>query len=154
MYNSLNVRAWTCTGAIALVLTLGLLPSLAQNDQPTPAGGLTTASGIYTDAQADAAQSTYDRACASCHGDNLNGSGNAPPLSGFPFTSYWTGKPLNELWAVLHTMPADNPGSLSEKQYADMMALILRTNTFPSGETELPTNEAALAEINFAAPAP
>ncbi|WP_162783832.1 c-type cytochrome [Devosia naphthalenivorans] len=141
-----------CAGVVFLALGLAA-PSLGQSEQAAPVEGLTTASGIYTEEQADAAESVYARACASCHGDKLQGSGNAPPLSGFPFTSYWTGKPLSELMAALHRMPADNPGSLTEKQYANLLAQILETNTFPAGDTELPADEAALAEITFAAPA-
>lgn len=154
MFKSLNGRVQASIGAAALVLAVGFsVPSIAQTEQTAPAEGLTTASGVYTQEQAAAALPVYKRACAACHGDKLQGSGNAPALSGFSFTSYWTGKPLSELMAVLHTMPADNPGSLTEKQYAEILALMLETNTFPAGDTELPADEATLANITFAAPA-
>ncbi|WP_367948196.1 c-type cytochrome [Devosia sp. WQ 349K1] len=114
---------------------------------------VTTATPVFTQAQADAAKSNYARTCVSCHGDKLQGSGNAPPLSGLAFTSYWNGKPMSGLMEALQRMPADSPGSMTEKQNAELLALILETNKAPAGDAELPSDMAALEAIIFEAPA-
>lgn len=120
---------------------------------PAAAAGGTTADGVFTTEQAARAQALYDGSCASCHGATLDGGASAPPLTGFPFTSYWSGKTLGALFEVVHTMPADNPGGLSDQQYADLIALILGKNGYPAGDTELPTDSAALGGITISAPA-
>jgi hypothetical protein len=44
-------------------------------------------------------------------------------------------------------MPRDNPGSLSARAYADLVAYILQVNRVPSGSTELDRNPDKLADI-------
>jgi len=140
--------------ASAAILAIAFAaPSIGQDAASAAAKGTTTATPVYTQEQADAAKSTYARSCASCHGDKLQGSGNAPPLSGFAFTSYWNGKPISGLMEALQRMPADSPGSLSEKQYADLLALILEYNESPAGDTELPSDMVALEAITLEAAA-
>jgi mono/diheme cytochrome c family protein len=140
--------------ASAAVLALAFaVPGTGQDAAPEAAAGVTTATPVYTQEQADAAKSNYARACASCHGDKLQGSGNAPPLAGFAFTSYWNGKPISGVMEALHRMPADNPGSMTEKQYVELLALILEFNEAPAGDTELSSDMAALEAIILEAPA-
>ena len=45
------------------------------------------------------------------------------------------------------TMPQDRPGSLTDQQYADLLAYILRNNDYPSGNQELPTDLELLQQI-------
>lgn len=137
--------------AVSAVAALGLTLSTVSVSVAQPASVATIADGAYTDEQADRAKSTFASSCASCHGEALGGGASAPPLMGFPFTSFYTGKTLGDLYTVLHTMPADNPGSLSDEKYADLLALILRTNGYPAGSAELPADAAALAAIQFVA---
>ena len=40
--------------------------------------------GVYSDAQAKRGDVLYKENCATCHGDNLEGSGPMPPLTGPP----------------------------------------------------------------------
>jgi len=134
-------------GRVAALSVVGSL--LFAFAAPVYAQDATTADGVFTTAQAERAQAIYDRSCASCHGATLGGGASAPPLMGFPFTSFWTGKNLGELNDVLHTMPADNPGSLTDQQYADLIALILDKNAYPAGDTELPADGAVLAGITI-----
>jgi hypothetical protein len=44
-------------------------------------------------------------------------------------------------------MPPNEQGSLSEQRYADILAAIFRKNEFPAGQSELPADPAALANI-------
>jgi hypothetical protein len=46
-------------------------------------------------------------------------------------------------------MPEDNPGSLPQQEYGDILAYFLHLNAFPTGETELQGNAAAMATIKI-----
>src|SRR5688572_31888871 len=54
--------------------------------------GKSTNDGVYTDAQAKRGDVLYKEQCATCHGDNLEGSGPMPPLAGKDFLVNWQGK--------------------------------------------------------------
>jgi hypothetical protein len=51
-------------------------------------------------------------------------------------------------------MPADNPGKLSRQQNADILAYVLKFDTYPAGSGELPTQTDALQHIRFEASKP
>jgi S-disulfanyl-L-cysteine oxidoreductase SoxD len=107
----------------------------------------TASAGVYTDAQASRGRVLYQQQCASCHGDTLGG-GLAPPLSGSGFIAAWGSRPLWELASKIRvTMPADNPGKLTPSQSADLVAHLLQTDKFPSGATELGSDEKTLTAI-------
>jgi hypothetical protein len=44
-------------------------------------------------------------------------------------------------------MPSDDPGSLSSREYSDLVAYVLSGNEFPAGPKELDRDMAALNEI-------
>jgi len=117
-------------------------------------GRASTRDGVYSEAQATRGQAAYKTACASCHGATLQGSGPAtPPLAGSDFTGNWTGQTLADLLDRMQTtMPADHPGSLSRAQNTDILAYMLKANQFPAGKTDLPSDAAALKQIQFEAP--
>ena len=112
-----------------------------------------TRDGVYTEAQATRGQASYQKSCASCHGENLNGSGAAtPPLLGPDFTDMWSGQTLDDLFERIQTsMPADTPGKLSRAENADIVAYLLKANHLPAGKTDLSTDAAALKQIQFEA---
>ena len=92
----------------------------------------------YTDGQAQTGQGIYRQVCETCHGDTLQGLLEAPPLTGPKFAT-WKGLPVRDLYDFIQMyMPQDKPGSLSKKQYADIVAYILKFNTIPGGTAELP----------------
>jgi mono/diheme cytochrome c family protein len=106
--------------------------------------------GVYTDAQADRGQAGYREACASCHGEKLDGRGQIPPLAGSDFTSNWNAMTVGDLFEKMQTsMPADRPGQLSKEQNASILAYILGFNKFPTGNKELPGDADALKGIRF-----
>jgi len=106
--------------------------------------------GIYTPDQANRGKEVYNKACASCHGVALDGSGTAPPLSGPDFKGDWSGQTVDDLFEKMQTsMPADKPGQLSREQNADILAFLLTSNGFPAGTKELPTDAAMLQKIRF-----
>jgi len=111
--------------------------------------------GVYTPEQATRGKAVYGKECASCHGAGLDGSGTAPPLAGADFKSDWNGQTVDDLFEKMQTtMPGDQPGRLSRKQNADILAFLLMSNGFPAGSKELPTDAAVLQKIRFEAARP
>jgi mono/diheme cytochrome c family protein len=111
--------------------------------------------GIYSSDQAQRGAAGYRTACASCHGDNLEGTGQNPPLSGRDFTSNWNGMSVGDLFEKIQvSMPADRPGKLSRIQNAEILAYILKVNAFPAGDRDLTTDAEALKSIQFQADKP
>src|SRR6266700_2855733 len=69
--------------------------------------------GPFTAAQADAGRVAYETACASCHMQNLGGSGDASALAGTPFMASWSGRTAGQLYSFISTsMPPERPASL------------------------------------------
>ena len=82
--------------------------------------------GVYTQEQANRGKTLYSKECASCHGQALDGSGQAPPLTGADFKGNWNGQTVDDLFEKMQTsMPADQPGKLSREQNADILAFLL-----------------------------
>ena len=87
-----------------------------------------------------------------CHGENLAGGEAAPPLAGAEFLAKWNGKTAGDLFGLIRkTMPTDDPGNLSSRQYSDIVAYILSVNEFPAGQKELDRDPAVLNEIRIEA---
>lgn len=134
-----------------LHLGMMLLLAVALGGQPV----VSVWDGVYAPAQADRGKALYTAQCASCHGAALDGSGQAPPLTGADFKSNWNGQSADDLFEKIQaTMPADHPGNLSRPQTADILAFLLTSNGFPPGGKDLPSDAAALAKIRFEAAKP
>ena len=111
--------------------------------------------GVYTADQAAQGKALYDSKCALCHGAELAGAEMAPPLSGPVFLGNWAGLSVGDLFTRVHTtMPANDPGSLSNAEAALAVAYILSFNKFPAGATALPSEDAALGQIAITAEKP
>ena len=96
-------------GAFATLAASGVLLSGQQ-----PAGG------PYTAEQATQGKAAYEANCASCHGSDLMG---APPLAGEGFIGGWRTRSTRDMYNLIrNSMPADNPGGLSENNYANIVA--------------------------------
>jgi mono/diheme cytochrome c family protein len=110
--------------------------------------------GVYTDAQAERGGVQFQQQCARCHGANLAGTFETPPLVG-RFKPYWSGAALDALFDYISTaMPLDHPGSLSRAANADILAFILKANGFPAGAKELSASSEDLKTIRFDAVRP
>jgi S-disulfanyl-L-cysteine oxidoreductase SoxD len=108
----------------------------------------TTLDGVYTDDQAKLGKTQYGQTCASCHMDDLSGSGQALPLAGDAFTETWEGQTVDDLFELIHTtMPQDKPGTLTPDQTVDVVAYLLQYNHFPSGKDQLKNDPDALKNI-------
>jgi S-disulfanyl-L-cysteine oxidoreductase SoxD len=109
--------------------------------------------GVYTAEQAKQGEVLYKEQCATCHGDNLEGSGPMPPLAGKDFLTNWTGKTVGDLFEKTHTtMPATAPGTLTPEQAAQIVAHMLAQGKYPAGTTALDTKLEALAQIKLDPP--
>lgn len=105
-----------------------------------------TQTPTFTRAQADRGMETYRDRCTECHGGNLGGGVvGGPPLRGTYFEQRWEGRSVAELFEYTRArMPQDRPRSLSDRTYADLVAMILRENGMSPGPSELPSSADAL----------
>jgi len=91
--------------------------------------------GVYTEAQAARGIIAFNQSCAGCHA--LTAAGKAP-LVGDAFWKSFAQKTVGDLLEFVSTyMPNGTPGSLTETTYRDIVALMLKSNGFPAGATEL-----------------
>lgn len=107
--------------------------------------------GVYTAAQAERGMKLYAENCAACHGAEMTAGAGAPSLAGPEFQFSWNKKPASELFDYMKTfMPPGQPGGLTDQQYADIAAVLLRANKFPESPTaELPATKAELEGITI-----
>ena len=100
----------------------------------------------FTSVQAGNGQAAYARSCAHCHGANLDDGEFGPALRGKRFLARWGGRPLVDLFSLVkNTMPPDSPGSLTDRNYTDLVAFLLsQVGVTPTG-AELPSDRAALS---------
>jgi len=111
--------------------------------------------GVYAEEQAKRGEVLYAKACASCHGVDLAGGEQAPPLAGAAFLANWHGLTAGDLFErIRQTMPQDKPGSLSRPQNADVLAYMFQANRFPAGTTELDRQTEVLKQIRIEAEKP
>lgn len=134
------MRRWAF-GAVIVVTVSGMLGAQ---------GRRSISSGVYSKEQAKRGQRLYANECATCHGPAMEGSGEAPPLTGEAFAANWNGRALGELFERMRTsMPGDDPGKLDAQQNADLLAYMLAVGKFPAGKLDLPRDTEALNEITF-----
>jgi mono/diheme cytochrome c family protein len=120
------------------VLAMSLSATVMNGQQPSK----TTNSGVYTEAQAERGKKVFEAKCTACH-DTARFTGEA-------FIDPWAGKPLKDVWDIASgTMPEDNPGSLPQQDYGDIIAYFLQLNAFPAGDAELKGDANAMAAIKI-----
>lgn len=138
-----SVRVFLLFGAV-LGFTVGFTAATRAQAQKT------TASGVYSDAQATRGEALYTAGCSVCHGPALEGN-LAPPLAGADFLDQWKGRVLVDLVdKVQKTMPLSEPGSLARGPAIDIVAYLLKRNALPAGTTDLA--DATLKQVTIAAP--
>jgi mono/diheme cytochrome c family protein len=102
----------------------------------------TTNSGVYTTAQADRGKALFNEKCSGCHEPSR--------FSGDAFLESWNDKTMKDIWDVASgTMPEDNPGSLKQQEYADILGYFLSINAYPAGDAELQPGAAPMASIKI-----
>ena len=109
---------------------------------PAPNGQRSTGLGVYSREQWMRGRDVYAGMCAGCH--------PAVTHVGPAFTKSWAGKKLSDLFGFLRErMPKNDPGSLSEQEYVDVMSYMLRLNGMPAGVEEMPADSVALTKIRI-----
>ena len=122
----------------------GSLGNVVTMAQATPAGP-TVWDGVFTDAQAERANAMFNQSCSRCHTLSADGT---RPLSGEKFWEGYTQRTVGDLLNFVKTsMPNGQGGSLPAATYNDLVALILRSNGFPAGATELAPETVANVQI-------
>ena len=128
--------------AILFVTGLGLALSFGATAMNGQTPTKTTNSGVYTAAQAERGKKVFEAKCTACH-DTARFTGDA-------FLDPWVGKPLKDVWDIASgTMPEDNPGSLPQQDYGDIIAYFLHLNAFAAGDAELKGDANAMAAIKI-----
>jgi len=108
-------------------------------DAPAPTGR-SIWEGVYTEEQAGRGDVVSQEVCSSCHSPS--------DWSHDRFISSWAGRSVLDLVHNLtETMPQDMPGSLTRRQYTDVVAYIFKINNVPAGAAELAEEDAALQGI-------
>jgi hypothetical protein len=129
-----SLRGWTFILAACIVV----LPA----DAGSQNGQRSTGQGVYSREQWLRGRDVYSGLCAGCH--------PAATHVGPIFTTSWAGKKLSDLFGFLRErMPKNDPGSLSEQDYVDVMSYMLRLNGMPAGTEELPPDSVALTKIRI-----
>jgi len=119
-------------GLVALPVVWMALVTASPNAEQTKS----VVNGVYTEAQATRGAAAYKKDCSSCHGEGLDGDGFAPGLAGSEFLSNWNGTTVGDL--------------LQAK--ADIIAHVLKSNKYPAGKDELPSEGGLLKEITLELP--
>ena len=103
---------------------------------PTPAvGAETTAS--FTSAQVERGRELFAAMCGECH--------SLGEFRGQTFQFTWRRRTAWDFFrAVSTTMPESAPGSLSDEEYVQIVAMVLSMNGFTPGSEDLEATEAAL----------
>ncbi len=124
-----SVRFPACLGATALGIAM-LCAWVTAAAQPRSA-----AQGVYTAAQATRGARLFDTNCQGCHREP---GGNAPVLTGDRFARLFGDGALQAVFtSIKTTMPRQAPGSLSDAEYVDIVAHLLKGSAFPEGPVEL-----------------
>jgi mono/diheme cytochrome c family protein len=109
--------------------------------------------GVYTEGQAERGKVVYEKECAFCHQSDLRGQGFAPALIEQTFSGRWQDGYLGDLFTVVQmTMPQDKPASLTKEQYAEIVAYLLKANSYPAGQNDLANDPKPLEQVTFKRP--
>lgn len=112
-----------------------LLPN-AGSDAAEVTAGLND--GIFSIQQVKSGKRLYKKYCKSCH----EGEYFAPVLLA------WQGEPLSSFFDVMTSaMPENDPGSLEQSQYTDLLAYILKISGYPQNSRVLDPGAEDFAKI-------
>lgn len=108
---------------------------------------VSTVEGVYSDAQARRGQATFNATCLSCHVPE--------DYTGDAFQSKFVGGTVFDMYENIRTsMPQDNPGSLTNQQYTDLVAYLFKLNGLPTRGTDLPAVTDSMKAIKVEAKPP
>jgi cytochrome c len=140
--------------ALTAASVVCVVASAVELPQPRP---IALDVGVYSAEQAVRGQAHYNAFCAPSHASDLGGTlaadTGAPPLRGAPFVASIERKGVAAVFDyVKTTMPADDPASLKDSEYLEILAFLIHANGFPPGPREL--TAADLPRLRVRRPAP
>ncbi|MEO6024575.1 MAG: c-type cytochrome [Burkholderiales bacterium] len=94
----------------------------------------------------------YSQHCAGCHGDKLEGKGNVPALPGEAFLKRCadSGHTVDDVFYIIRAfMPYNEPGKLSNQQYVEILAYVLKVNGLAAGATALFSDASVIQRLAF-----
>lgn len=122
------MRAWTSfliRGSLAASVLAAAAAGVAQDRR-------TVWDGVFNVEQAERGRLEFELYCTDCHQDLTNASDNTE------FLRNWGEDNLVSLFDVVReSMPDNDPGSLTDAAYVDILAYLLDGNGFPAGDDEL-----------------
>ncbi len=102
----------------------------------------TVLDSVFTVEQVQRGIKLYELHCAECH--------MPEQFTMDIFINTWNGRYLFEIYELIRTtMPYENPGRLSKKEVANVLAYILSLNDLQAGKSDLPTNSTTLKQIRI-----
>lgn len=126
------MKLWPVPLLCAMFSTAGLAQAATRSSD----------AGVYTREQLSRGQEVYVGQCRSCHTPEAHASPT--------FQAAWGGKSLHDLYTYIRErMPRNEPASLSDQEYIDVLTYLLRLNRAPEGAAELPADADALKGIRF-----
>ncbi|MDE2692067.1 MAG: cytochrome c [Acidobacteriota bacterium] len=121
-------------------------PAAAESEPAAPPASVLD--GIFTEAQAKRGRAAYDAQCAECHGEGLGGGEMAPGLTGVAFRFRWRGLNVADIFeSIESTMPPEEPETLGDQTYIDIVAFLLSANGYPAGARELTADPVLLQRV-------
>ncbi|MEA3246614.1 MAG: cytochrome c [Gemmatimonadota bacterium] len=112
---------------------------------PATAGPLSTVAGVYSAAQAARGETVFTNVCLSCHVPT--------DYQGDAFQSKFVGGTAFDMYEnIRSSMPQDNPGSLTNEQYTDLVAYLFKLNGLPTRDKDMPAVVDSLKAIRVDAP--
>ena len=137
-------RPWlfACAACILCALPRDAAAQSAPKHDALCVDSVTTRKGVYTEEQASRGRDIYAGNCRSCHSPETH--------TGATFDAIWNKRSLAELFGFIRErMPKNAPGSLSDQEYADVLAYLLKMNRMPAGQSELPPDSASMKSIRI-----
>ena len=138
---TLSLIVGACTSApqpSAGTAPVGIPPELVAS---SPSGS-SVLDGVFTSGQASRGEQRFRQVCAACHSTN--------EFRGGRFRIRWVGQTAGDIFELVSTMmPEGDPGSLSQEDYANLLAYFLSLNGYPAGEEPLPADVSTLRNVRI-----
>ena len=136
------MRGKLVTLAVLGAAALGLAAALAAQT-----GKRTVRDGVFSQRQAERGARVFESICTNCHElAEFTGVG--------AYLEEVEGETLWETFDFVSTeMPEDDPGSLRPEEYAAVLAYIFSVYGLPSGDADLPLDQASLETVTIVRPA-
>lgn len=126
---------------VAALVGAALLSHEGESAIRSPQNERTVWDGVYSVAQAERGRAAFESECTRCH--------DVGDFVGEDYLATWRGQTLKDFYLYISSgMPPDLHEEIADFEvYADMLAYVLRSNDFPTGEADLSANLDRLERI-------